>query len=104
MKQYIKLYENWNRPETITLSSPTNGNIVLNIEHGAIRSIQNDTQFKPNFTVGQPAQLPFIKGWASTNFTVYVENEHDEITRNTGITSKYISKNNPLKLDYPSQF
>ena len=66
MKQYIQLYESWQREEVVKLSS-TNGEIILIIRHGKIDSIENNTGAEPNFVPGQPFQIPFIKGWARTN-------------------------------------
>ncbi len=66
MKRYIQLYEDWQREETVTLSS-NDGEIILIIRHGKIDSIENNTTCEPNFVTGQPFQIPFIKVWARTN-------------------------------------
>lgn len=63
MKRYVQLYESWQREEIMTLTS-NNGNITLNISHGTIDSILNETQHDFPFVTGHPVQRPFIKAWA----------------------------------------
>jgi hypothetical protein len=105
MKQYIQLYENWQRPQTITLKSPMKGRIVLNIEHGKIHSIKNNTNLEPNFVSGQPVQLPFIKGWAREHgFKVEDSNQLIGDKKIFGINTKYIQKEDPLRRIYPGKF
>lgn len=102
MKQYIQLYENWQSPQTITLKSPMKGRIVLNIEHGKIHSIENNTKLEPNFVTGHPVQLPFIKGWARENgFTVEDSKESIKNKKIAGIKSKYLSQFDPIRMIKP---
>ncbi len=105
MKQYIQLYENWQRPQTITLKSSMKGIIILNIEHGKIHSIENNTNLKPNFVTGQPVQLPFIKGWANQHgFKVEDLNPLSKDKKIFGINTKYIQQGDPLRRIYPGKF
>jgi len=102
--KYIKLYENWRRPQMITLTSRI-GNIILSIEHGNIKSIENNTEITPNFTEGQPLQLPFIRGWASRHgFKVEDSNQPSEDKKIFGINTKHISNSDPLRWIYPGKF
>lgn len=104
MKQYIQLYENWQSPQTITLKSPIKGKIVIEIEHGRIVSIKNNTGLTPTFIIGQPAQPPFIKGWARENgFTVSDSKQSDD-TLIAGIKSKYLQKYDPIRFIKPNKF
>lgn len=105
MKQYIQLYESWQRPQTITLSSLIKGKIILHVQHGTIHSIDNRTQLTPDFTTGQPLQLPFIKGWANRHgFKVEDSNYSGEDRKIFGIKTKHIPQGDPIRRFYPGKF
>jgi hypothetical protein len=67
MKQYIQLYESWQREEEIIMTSRMGREIIMKVRHGKIEEIENNTGIIFPFVTGQPLQIPFIKGWACKN-------------------------------------
>jgi hypothetical protein len=67
MKNYIQLFENWQREEEIVMTSRMGREIIMKIHHGKIEEIENNTGIVFPFVTGQPLQIPFIKAWACRN-------------------------------------
>lgn len=67
MKNYIQLFESWQREEEIIMTSRLGRKILLKIRHGKIEEIENNSGIVFPFVTGQPLQNTFIKGWACRN-------------------------------------
>jgi hypothetical protein len=101
--KHIKLYESWNRRSNIVLENRMGQTISLEIEHGTIRSIQNDANIRFPFHTGQPVTV-FLKSWACTNkFKVNGENPCPE-EKVFGIKTKDIPHGHELRRIFPGKF
>ena len=103
--KHIQLYESWGREEEIVLTSQQGRTIKIEVKHGKIEEIENETGTKFPFFTGQPVTV-FMKAWACNHgFRWNGESPCDPGEKKVfGIKAKYIPKGHELRHMFPGKF
>ena len=103
--RYIKLYENWQREEKITLTSRNGQSIEVITRHGKIDEIINDSKVSFPFHTGQLVTV-FLKAWACNHgFKWNGKDACDPGEKKVfGIKAKHIPKGHELRQMFPGKF
>ena len=103
--RYIKLYENWQREEKITLTSRNGQSIEVITRHGKIDEIINDSEMPFPFHTGQLVTV-FLKAWACNHgFKWNGKDACDPGEKKVfGIKAKHIPKGHELRQMFPGKF
>ena len=104
--KHIQLYESWKREEKIVLTSRQGKKIEIEVKHGKIEEIENETKQPFPFFTGQPVTV-FMKSWACNNGFKW--NGEDACgdpgeKKFYGIKAKYIPKGHYLRSMFPNKF
>ena len=103
--KHVVLFESWMREEEIVLTSQQGRTIKIEVKHGKIEEIENETGMKFPFFTGQPVTV-FMKAWACNHgFKWNGENPCDPGEKKVfGIKAKYIPKGHELRHMFPGKF
>jgi hypothetical protein len=105
MKRYVELFENWQRNETIVLTSRQGRTITVIVTNGRIEEIDNEAGLRFPFFTGQPVTL-FMKGWACNNGFKW--NGEDPCDRGEekifGVKKKFVPKGHEWRQVFPHKF
>lgn len=103
--KYIELFENWGREERIILTSRQGREIVIEVKHGKIDSISNESGVPFPYFEGQPVTV-FMKSWACNyGFKWNGKSACDPGEKKIfGVKAKYIPKEHEWRKIWPNKF
>lgn len=105
--KHLRLFENWSRSETITLTRKNRPGVevIITVVNGRIENIDNEYGERFPFFEGQPVTV-WMKGWACNNgFLWNGEDPCDQRDEKVfGIKAKDIPKGHFLRQVFPSKF
>ncbi|CAB4159473.1 hypothetical protein UFOVP699_209 [uncultured Caudovirales phage] len=104
--KYIALYESWMREEIIVLTSRQGRTITIELTHGKIQRIDNESGVYFPYVENQPFQTPFVKAWAcKNNFKWNGQSACDPGEKKIfGIKTKYVPKGHEWRQIFPGKF
>ena len=113
MKNYIQLFENWQREEEFILTSKMarrgDPKIIFRVKDGRIESIENENRYPFPYFQGQPFQKPFIGMWACKN-GFYLNREdtckskQDDNDKIFGVRKKDVPRGHEWRQIWPGKF